>query len=185
MRSGKIPPNMLHFDMFKDRSRRTFLRSAPLAAAAGLTLTETTLFAQNTLQPEHFQLFTAAALSDATKQLQAHPGNNNLFTPAALPVAIVLTTEEKKAAKEFEWHEGRDHILQIVEGTTLYELGGTPQDAHNTKSGEWLAPASQGATTLTLKKGEMLVIPRGTPHKRTTESSVTFYLISTTGTAKV
>jgi len=184
MRSGKIPPNMLHFDMLKDHSRRRFLRSAPLAAAASLTLSETTLFAQ-TPTPEHFQLFTAAALSDAAKQLQSHPGNNNLFTPATLPVAIVLTTEEKKAAKEFEWHEGRDHILQVIEGTTLYELGGTPQGAHNTKPGEWLAPASQGATTLTLQKGDILVIPRGTPHKRTTESSVTFYLISTTGSAKI
>ena len=173
---------MLHFHMVKNPSRRRFLRSAPLAAAASLTLTETTLFAQ-TATPEHFQLFTTAALSDATKQLQAHPGNNNLFTPTSLPVTIVLTTEEKKAAKEFEWHEGRDHILQIIEGTTLYELGGTPQGAHNTKPGEWLAPASQGATQLTLQKGDMLVIPRGTPHKRTTESSVTFYLISTSGTA--
>jgi len=175
---------MLHFDMVKDPSRRRFLRSAPFAAAAGLTFPETTLSAQATLPPEHFQLFTAAALSDATKQLQAHPGNNNLFTPATLPVTIVLTTEEKKAAKEFEWHEGRDHILQIIDGTTLYELGGTPQGAHNTKPSEWLAPASQGATQLTLQKGDMLVIPRGTPHKRTTDTSVTFYLISTTGTAK-
>ena len=172
---------MLHFHMVKDPSRRRFLRSAPFAAAAGLTFPETTLSAQATLPPEHFQLFTAAALSDATKQLQAHPGNNNLFTPATLPVTIVLTTEEKKAAKEFEWHEGRDHILQIIDGTTLYELGGTPQGAHNTKPSEWLAPASQGATQLTLQKGDMLVIPRGTPHKRTTADSVTFYLISTTG----
>ena len=34
---------------------------------------------------------------------------------------------------------------------------------------------------MTLHKGDMLVIPRGTPHKRSTEGSVTFYLISTTG----
>ena len=51
----------------------------------------------------------------------------------------------------------------------------------NTKPGEWLAPASEGAKSLTLKKGDMLVIPRGTPHKRSTEGSVTFTLISTTG----
>jgi uncharacterized protein YjlB len=35
---------------------------------------------------------------------------------------------------------------------------------------------------MTLSKGDMLVIPRGTLHKRTTDASVTFYLISTTGT---
>ncbi|MEO6805730.1 MAG: hypothetical protein ABI286_07275 [Edaphobacter sp.] len=32
-----------------------------------------------------------------------------------------------------------------------------------------------------MKKGDMLMVPRGTPHKRSTEESVTFYLISTTG----
>ena len=99
-------------------------------------------------------------------------------------ITPVLTTEEKKSAKEFEYHEGRDHIFQVLEGATTYELGGTPTNPRNTKPGEWLAPGSEGATTVTLRKGDMLVIPRGTPHKRTTETSVTFYLISTMGTAK-
>jgi len=117
------------------------------------------------------------------KALQAKPGNDNLYEPKALPLTIVLTTEEKKSAKEFEYHEGRDHIFLIVEGATKYELGGTPKDARKTKPGEWLAPASEGATSLTLKKGDMLVIPRGTPHKRSTEGNVTFTLISTTGSA--
>ena len=96
-------------------------------------------------------------------------------------VAVVLTVEKAKSAKEFEWHEGRDHIVQIVDGTTVYEIGGTPKNGRNTKAGEWLAPSSEGATKLTLKKGDMLTIPRGTPHKRSTEESVTFILISPSG----
>ncbi len=174
---------MLHFLMATNPSRRNFLRSAPLAAAA-VALPGKALLAEPVPEPQPPQLFTAGALADAVKQLQANPGNNNLYGPPALPLTIVLTTEEKKAAKEFEWHEGRDHIFQIVEGSTVYEVGGTPQGGHNTKPGEWLAPASQGATTYKLHKGDMLVIPRGTLHKRTTESSVTFYLISTTGDVK-
>ena len=55
-----------------------------------------------------------------------------------------MTVEDKKAAKEFEWHEGRDHILQILEGSTEYELGGTPQGGHNTKPMEWLAQLPKG-----------------------------------------
>jgi mannose-6-phosphate isomerase-like protein (cupin superfamily) len=178
---------MLHFLMRKSvthSSRRSFLRTAPLAAAAGFALTETSLLAQPSTPssaPVPFQLFSAGKLADAMKQLQSKPGNDNLFQPAELPFTIVLTTEEKKSAKEFEWHEGRDHILQILEGSTLYELGGTPENGRNTKPSEWLAPASSGATKVTLHKGDMLVIPRGTPHKRSTEDSVTFYLISTTG----
>jgi len=35
-----------------------------------------------------------------------------------------------------------------------------------------------------LGKGDILVLPRGTPHKRSTEDSVTLYLISPYGTMK-
>jgi len=126
-----------------------------------------------------FQVFTAQTIADDIKGLAAKPGNNNL---ADIKTAtVVLTTEVTKAAKEFEWHEGRDHILQIVDGTTVYEVGGTPKDGRNIRPGEWLAPASEGATTMTLKKGDLLVIPRGTPHKRTTADSVTLILISPMG----
>jgi mannose-6-phosphate isomerase-like protein (cupin superfamily) len=174
--------------MVNNRSRRNFLRTAPLAAAATLSLTEKLALAADRGQgaaaaPEPFQVFSAEKLADAMKALRERPGNDNLYESKTLPLTIVLTTEEKKSAKEFEYHEGRDHIFLIVDGATKYELGGTPQGAHKTKPGEWLAPASEGATSLTLKKGDMLVIPRGTPHRRSTEGSVTFTLISTTGTA--
>jgi mannose-6-phosphate isomerase-like protein (cupin superfamily) len=174
--------------MAKDQTRRNFLRTAPLVAAAGLPLTERVLLAASAggaqTAPEPIQVFPAEKLADAMKMLQAKPGNDNLFASKALPFTIVMTTEEKKSGKEFEYHEGRDHIFQILEGSTVYELGGTPKDARNTKPGEWLAPTSEGATTWTLRKGDMLVIPRGTPHRRSTEGSVTLTLISIEGSVK-
>jgi mannose-6-phosphate isomerase-like protein (cupin superfamily) len=180
--------NVVHFRMVKDQTRRNFLRTTPLVAAASLPLAEKFLFASGSASnpaqgtaPESLQLFTAGKLADAMKMLQAKPGNDSLVDSKGLPFTIVLTTEEKKRGAEFEYHEGRDHIFQILEGTTVYEVGGTPKNARNTKPGEWLAPTSEGATTLTLRKGDMLIIPRGTPHKRSTETSVTLILISTTG----
>jgi mannose-6-phosphate isomerase-like protein (cupin superfamily) len=171
--------------MVNDRTRRNFLRTAPLAAAVSLSLTEKLALAAEgggAAAPEPFQIFTAEKLAAAMKALEAKPGNDNLYESKALPLTVVMTTEEKKSGKEFEWHEGRDHVFLILDGTTKYELGGTPKDAHMTKPGEWLAPTSDGATSTTLKKGDMLVVPRGTPHKRSTEGRVTFTLISTTGT---
>jgi len=182
--------NMVHFRMVKDQTRRNFLRTAPLAAAVTLPLTEKLLFASvasgqsPAAAPEPFQLFTADKLAEAIKTGHAKPGNDSLFSSSAQPFTIVMTTEEKKSAKEFEYHEGRDHIFQILEGTTSYELGGTPKNARNTKPGEWLAPTSEGAASLTLHKGDMLVIPRGTPHKRSTDTSVTLILISIEGSVK-
>jgi quercetin dioxygenase-like cupin family protein len=170
----------LTFRMIENCSRRNFLRTAPAAAVAGLALTDAKLSAEPAAA---YQLFTAAQLADDAKALMAKPGNNNLAT--LKETTVVMTTEVAHAAKEFEWHEQRDHIIQILDGTTLYELGGTPKGTHGNagKAGEYLAPDSDSPTKLTLNKGDMLTIPRGTPHRRITTGSVTFILISSQGMA--
>jgi len=168
-------------------SRRDFLLTASVAAAAGLALTDTRLFAapaegQGAPAAVGVQLFTAETLDDEIKAMHAAPANNTIVNGDNF--VVILTVETAKSAKEFEYHDGRDHVLYILDGTTVYEIGGTPKGAHGTKPGEWLAPESDGAVTYKLKKGDMLVIPRGTPHKRTNEGSVTLLLVSPMGSAK-
>jgi mannose-6-phosphate isomerase-like protein (cupin superfamily) len=168
--------------------RRWFLVRASAAAAAGLSIASETFnapraAAQAAPPPPSggVQSFTAAGLQNAIANLQANPGNSTLVDEKTL--TVVLTVEKNKAAKEFEWHEGRDHVFQILEGSTAFELGGMPKRRRSTKPGEWLAPESENAVKLALSKGDMLVIPRGTPHRRTTSGSVTLLLISPQGTA--
>jgi hypothetical protein len=178
--------------MAKNTSRRNFLRTAPIAAAAGLTLSDT-LMAMAQAAPgadvnaaaQPVKLFKASELADDMKALDAKPGDNRLYTSTAIPVQIILTTEKHKSAAEFEWHEGRDHIVQIIDGSTLYEVGGTPTGTKVMPgTGEWHATGSTGSKSILMMKGDMLVIPRGTLHKRSTEDSVTFMLISNPAPAK-
>ena len=178
--------------MAKNTSRRSFLRTAPIAAAAGFTLADS-LMAMAQAAPgadvnaaaQPIKLFKANELADDMKALDAKPGDNKLYASTAIPVQILLTTEKHKSGAEFEWHEGRDHIIQIIDGSTLYEVGGTPKGGHVNKGpGEWLAPSSEGSKSIILVKGDMMVIPRGTLHKRSTEDSVTFMLISNPAPAK-
>jgi uncharacterized protein YjlB len=129
-----------------------------------------------------FTYFKGTELDADVKASQAKPGDTSLIKQAAgIPVAIVMTTEVHKSAAEFEWHEGRDHIVQIIDGSTLYEVGGVPTGAHSMGPGEWHATGSTGSKSILMGKGDILVIPRGTLHKRSTEDSVTFYLISPYG----
>lgn len=173
--------------VLKNLGRREFLRAVPAGAAAGFTIANASLFvpvaaaqAKSTAGGASFQLFTAQQIQDDVKALEASPGNNNLVQGKNF--AVVLTVERAKSAAEFEWHEGRDHVLLVLDGETVYQVGGTPKGAHSIGPGEWHAPEAEGATTLTLKKGDMLVIPRGTLHKRSTAETVTFNLISPQGT---
>ncbi len=173
----------------KNPGRREFLRAVPAGAAAGFTIANASLFApvavaqaRSSSGGPSFQLFTAQEIQDDVKALEASPGNNNLVQGKNF--AVVLTVETAKTGAEYEWHEGRDHVFQILEGETIYEVGGTPKGAHSIGPGEWRAPQADGTTTFTLKKGDMLVVPRGTLHKRSTAGSVTFYLISPQGSSQ-
>lgn len=167
--------------MSRNTSRRRFLQTAPLAAVA-LPVSGHALLAEST-PAEPVKLTPASEVETALKGLEQKPGNFNLFDAPSLPFLAVLTVEKNKAAKEFEWHEGRDHLLHVVDGSTVYEVGGTPEGGHRIKVGEWLAPASTGCSRMTLEKGDWLLIPRNTPHKRTTADSVSFVLISPTGSS--
>lgn len=160
--------------------RRWFLRTAPVAAVAGLALGDAALLATpGTAQPDAaqaFELFRSSQLDGDIHALQADPGQKSLYACATF--SVVLQSETAKSGAEFEWHEHRDHIFHILDGETIYELGGKPQHAHSPKPGEWLAPSSEGTTAVHLNKGDVLVIRRGTPHKRITKKSVTLTLIA-------
>lgn len=163
--------------------RRWLLRVAPVAAAAGWALVDSPLLATaagaqtaTTTEGAPFELISRHRIEDDVKAAHENPGNKTLYECKTF--TMMMTYEAAKSWPEFEWHEGRDHIFHILEGATTYELGGTPQNAHSPKPGEWLAPASDGATTVELKSGDMLVVRRGTPHRRITKQSVTLVLIA-------
>ena len=180
-----IPENPMRNASISNPARRRFLGAVPAAAAAGFTLTHASLFAstaaaQGMSTPAFtFRLFKAQEIQNDLNALAEYPGNNNLVQEKTF--VVVLTTEKAKTAAEFEWHEQRDHVFQILDGSTVYELGGTPKGAHSKTPGEWNSPESEGHQTVTLNKGDMLVIARGTPHRRITAGSVTFSLISPQG----
>jgi quercetin dioxygenase-like cupin family protein len=180
--------------MAKNTSRRNFLRTAPLAAAAGLTLTDSlTAMGQSfgdsagevNAAAQPIQLWTAKDLAKDTEALEEKPGDNRIYESKAIPVQMILTVEKRKSATEFEWHEGRDHIIHILDGSTLYEVGGRPTEIKVMPgAGEWHSTGSKGSKSILLGKGDVMLIPRGTLHKRSTEDSVTFLLISNPAPAK-
>ena len=182
--------------MAKQTSRRNFLRTAPVAAAAGFTLADslsaraqaaTSTVKQGvdlTAAAQPIKLWTSKDLDDTIKALDAAPEDKHIYESNAIPVQLILTVEKHKSAAEFEWHEGRDHVVHILDGTTLYEVGGTPTGAHVKGPGEWLATGSSGSRSILMVKGDVLLIPRGTLHKRSTEDSVTLLLVSNPAPAK-
>ncbi len=175
----------------QDLGRRSFLCAAPLAA--GLALADSKLFAAQAERqtdgqggvwfvPHAYQMFTAESIADDCKALQGMSATTNLVQNKNF--TIVITSETAKTAPEYEWHAGRDHIFLILEGETVYEVGGTPLKPRSVGSGEWLSPTARNFASFHLKKGDILVLPRGTLHRRITAGSVTLMLIAPMGTAQ-
>jgi mannose-6-phosphate isomerase-like protein (cupin superfamily) len=169
------------------KTRRNFLLTAPLAVAAVSPLTDTLLRASTMGAgmgqvdgTKTFQVFQSADLDGVIKDVQAAHSAKDLISTKATAMTMTVSEESKKIAKEFEYHAHRDHVFQVLDGETEYQLGGVPKNARETKPGEWLAPESEGHTTVKLKKGDYVSIPRLTPHKRVTEGSVTLLLIAAT-----
>jgi quercetin dioxygenase-like cupin family protein len=166
----------------KSPDRRKFLIAAQVAAGlmladgAAFSLPNVTAHTMTPSDSDPFTLFPASRINDELKSLAANPGGKIIYHD--LNVSISLGVEKAASAQEFEWHELRDHVFYILDGKTVYELGGTPKSAHSLRPGEWLAPTSEGAKTISLSAGDILVVPRGTPHRRRTPERVTFMTVS-------
>jgi len=167
-------------------NRRKFLLTAPAAAAAGLALAEPAIFSSLAsaqqdmgLSKVPFTLVKSDELdADIKTEMKAEGKNANkiLYTDANFEIA--LTTETDTHGAEHEWHEYKDHIIHILDGATTIEVGGKPKGAHKLSTGEWRSPECEGFSPVTLAKGDTLVLPRGTPHRRITTGTVTLTLTS-------
>lgn len=126
-----------------------------------------------------FEVFSKGTLAGVVAGLQAAPGTKEIVAGKGTALSMTVSAESGKIGKEYEMHEHRDHVFQVLEGSTVYELGGTLKGGRETKPGEWLAPGAEGFSTVALHKGDLLSIPRGTLHRRLTEGSVSLLLINT------
>ena len=58
-------------------------------------------------------------------------------------------------------------IYYVLEGEATLMLGGSLVEPNETAPGEWRAKSATGGTKVAIKKGDLIVVPRGTPHQRT------------------
>lgn len=88
---------------------------------------------------------------------------------------------ESKSNKidEAEVHDASDDYHVILEGETTYIIGGKLIDPKELKNrpGEWRSEKVEGGERITVKKGDVLFVPRGTVHQRDTRGKSVKYQI--------
>ena len=78
-------------------------------------------------------------------------------------------------AGEAEIHEKTTHVFSIVSGTAVMVTGGTLTGAKVIRPGETRGPSINGGQTHPLSKGDMIVIPAGTPHWWKEAQAMSYY----------
>ena len=108
-------------------------------------------------------------VSDIQKALEKKPGNTNedVVAAAGVQMRVAVFHDEKRENDNVEVHDASDDIYYVLDGTATLMLGGTLDAANEISSGEWRSKTATGGQKVTIKKGDLIVVPRGTPHQRT------------------
>lgn len=84
------------------------------------------------------------------------------------PARVAILSECGKAASASEIHELADDVFYVLQGSAVVTLGGTLNDPVQTADGEWRGTGIIGGTEREVSAGDIILIPRGTPHMRHT-----------------
>jgi mannose-6-phosphate isomerase-like protein (cupin superfamily) len=116
-----------------------------------------------------FVVKTQQQVSDMTKEMEKQEGNKNqdIVAPAGVQMRVAVFHDEKRENDLFEVHDSADDIYYVLDGDATLTLGGSLIDANEISLGEWRSKIATGGEKVSIKKGDLIVVPRGTPHQRT------------------
>ena len=115
-----------------------------------------------------FSIFKAQSLADLERRLKAENKNEDLIAGEGLQMRIAVQHSKDEPAPGGEAHDKADDIYYVVDGSATLTIGGRLEDPKEIQPGEWRGPRIIGGQTVEAKKGDLIMVPRGTPHQRST-----------------
>jgi mannose-6-phosphate isomerase-like protein (cupin superfamily) len=91
---------------------------------------------------------------------------------------VAIQHDHYKENADAESHDASDDVYYVLEGEAKLTLGGKLELPREVSPGEWRAKSIVGGKTFIIKKGDLIIVPRGTPHQRfSTKKGKVFSLI--------
>ena len=115
-----------------------------------------------------FVVMSARSLAELERQARGGGKTDDLHGGAGTQLRVAVVHERDKPAAVSEVHDASDDVYYVLEGSATLTLGGKLEEARETEPGEWRGPRISGGRTFEIKKGDLVVVPRGTPHARST-----------------
>lgn len=123
-----------------------------------------------------FVLFTftvlcfGAAITQARADEVVYVSKEKVFAAEAKPGTLasgsdhIVSMSRRDQGGQSEVHDTETDVFYVMEGSATFVTGGTVVDAKTTSPGQIRGTGITGGTTHMLTKGDVIVIPKGTPH---------------------
>src|SRR5256714_13833386 len=117
-----------------------------------------------------FVVMSAQSLDDLQKTLQADNKTSELIDSGGMQLRVAVQHEKNRVGAAAELHDASDDVYYVLDGSATLVLGGKLDSPKETDPGEWRNPRIIDGKTIEIKKGDVIIVPRGTPHQRSTEN---------------
>ena len=124
-----------------------------------------------------FIVKTKQSLTDLEKSLRSDNKVEDLIGGEGMELRVAIQHDRKKDTADAELHDASDDVYYVLEGSAELTLGGSLENPREATPGEWKSSKIIGGQTFTIKKGDLIVVPRGTPHHRINTKGKEFSLI--------
>ena len=114
-----------------------------------------------------FIVMPAQSVSDLERKLQTENKAEDLIGGEGMQTRVAIQHDKNRPTAAAELHDASDDVYYVLEGTATLTLGGRLDAPNEIEPGEWRSPRINGGQTFQITKGDLIVVPRGTPHQRT------------------
>jgi len=124
-----------------------------------------------------FIVKTKQSLDDLQRSLSTDNKVEDLTGGPGTQLRVAIQHDKLRQNADAEVHDASDDVYYVLEGSAQLTLGGTLDNPQEATMGEWKSKKINGGTTFEIKKGDLIVVPRGTPHQRNSVPGKEFTMI--------
>ncbi len=124
-----------------------------------------------------FVVKTGQSVADLENSLRGENKVEDLIGGEGMQLRVAVQHDETRDSATAEVHDASDDVFYVLEGSAELTLGGKLENPREATPGEWKSEKIIGGETFTIKKGDLIVVPRGTPHQRVNSKGEKFSLI--------
>ena len=91
---------------------------------------------------------------------------------------LTVSGSHREKAGQVEVHDKETDVIHVIDGEATFVTGGTMVGGKTTKPGQSMGTDIKGGQTHHLTKGDVIVVPAGTPHWfKEVPHSVSYYVV--------